>query len=305
VITVVIVLPDGFPDLVAVIIEDWNWDQLPKTNSDIWNSLLYPIFLGENIRSAQAGYAEKVLAPHLTMGAAQRAQSDPNWSKAVLSVINAELNVIRGTPGEGFKRAVLENVRESITELARTLSTALQFFKTHNVSVQKIRQIRNSRDETITLVDYAAREIYNVGYTKAVLWLYDCGIADDLAPPNSQNQRFLAECGYSGFGWSRHGVAETWQIFAPLCQRMREVADIVSRELKKQITAKQAQLAAWYLESCRGLPGMTRHGRQLTPTVLISFLESRSWSIDDLAKKLGDIERLEELGEELRDFVTP
>lgn len=265
-----------------------------------------PFFLGENIRSAQAWYAKKVLAPHLTMTDAQRARSDPNWSRGILRVIDAELNAIQRTPGEGLKRAILENVRRSITsDLAETLYTALQFFRTHNVDVQKIRRIRNSHQETINLVDYAAREIHNVGYTKAVLWLYDCGIADDLAPPNTQNRRFLTECGYSGFGWSRYGMAEDRQIFAPLCKSMCEVANIVSEQLKRKepVTAKQVQLAAWYLESCRGLPGMGRYGNRLSPKVLLSFLESRGWDIDDLSEKLGDVERVGDLGEELRNFV--
>jgi hypothetical protein len=84
---------------------------------------------------------------------------------------------------------------------------------------------------------------------------------------------------------------------------MREVASFVSTRLKKPVTTKQAQLAAWYLESCRGLPGMERRRRRLTPRVLLDFLESRGWNIDDLSGRLGDVERLEDLGEELRSFV--
>ena len=99
-------------------------------------------------------------------------------------------------------------------------------------------------------------------------------------------------------------MAEDWQIFAPLCKSMREVADIVSKRLNKPITARQTQLAAWYLESCRGLPGMVRR-RRLTPRLLLNFVESRGWDIDDLDERLGDIEKLEELGEELRNFVKP
>jgi hypothetical protein len=300
-------LPEGFPKLVAVVIKDWGWDVLPRKESDIWDAFINPIFLGENVRSAQAGYAKEVLAPYLTMRDAQRARSDPNWSRGILKLIDAELNAIRGRPGEGLKRAILENIRGGITsDLTETLYTALQFFRTHNINVQEIRRIRNNRDETINLVDYAAREIHNVGYTKAVLWLYDCGIADDLAPPNAQIRRFLTGCGYSGFGWSRgYGVPEDPVIFAPLCQRMREVAEIVSRQLKrkKAVTAKQVQSAAWYLESCRGLPGMIGRGRRLTPKVLLDFLKSRGWEIGDLSERLGDVERLEDLGEELRSFL--
>ncbi|MBA7504856.1 hypothetical protein ES706_03514 [subsurface metagenome] len=312
-----VTLPKGFSDLVGVVIEDWGWGELPKKNSDIWDALLYPIFLGETVRSAQAGYVKKVLDPFLKVGAAQTAGSDPDWSRRVLAAIETELNTIRGTPGKGLKMAILKIVQEKVGppnyDLGRTLHGTLQFFKAHNINVQKIKRIRNDRKETGDLIAYAAYEIHDVGLTKAVLWLYDCGIADDFAPPNAQNRRFLEECGYdfklpkysAAKGWQTPSMAEDRQIFAQLCQYMREVANLVSRQLKKPITAKQAQLAAWYLESCRGLPGMERRRRRLTPRVFLNFLESRGWNIDNLSERLGNVERLEDLGEELRSFVSP
>lgn len=295
-----IVLPEGFPSLVAAVIEDWGWDELPPKDSEIWDALLGPIFLGRDIRAAQASYVKKVLDPYLTQSEAKRARNNI-WGEKVLRVIDAELGAIRDTPGEGFKRGILENVQRSIDSkgLVETLCTAFQFFEDYNVDVDKIKQIRDDRNKTIELADHATREIHNVGYIKAVLWLYNCGIAEDLAPPNSQNRRFLKECDPS----FRDEGDEDRIIFAPLCQHMREVAKLVSGQLNKTITAKQAQLAAWYLETCRGLPGMERHRRRLTPKVLLDFLESCGWDVDDMGKRLDDVEQLGNLGEELRNFL--
>jgi hypothetical protein len=296
-------LPEGLPHLVAVTIENWDWDRLPQRDADVWDALLYPVFLGRTIRSAQANYVKRVLDPLLKRNAARAVRTDPNWSRTILRRIDTELGSIAGTPGEGFKRAILNTVAQDAQNLnlSRTLDTALSFFEGHGIGVELIRRIQNDSRQTKELVDYATREIHNVGYIKAVIWMYDCGIAYDLVPPNSHIRRFLAECGYPGFGWSRD-EAEDWQIFALACRRMSEVAQEVSGHLRQPITAKQAQAAVWYLQSCRGLLPRN-YSRRLSPRVLSNFLESLRWNIDELANRLGDVEQLEGLMEDLKVFL--
>lgn len=131
--------------------------------------------------------------------------------------------------------------------------------------------------------------------------MHDCGLAYDLVPPNSHIRRFLAECGYPGFGWSRE-EPEDWQIFTLVCDKMRDVARQVSEVLGRPISAKQAQAAVWYLQCCRGLLSRNYSGK-LSPQALIDFLETRRWSVDELDERLGDVEQLEELTEDLRNFL--
>lgn len=299
-------LPKGFSDLVAITIENWDWDVLPEEDVEVWNALLYPVFLGRTVRSAQANYVKEVLDPYLTMGAVQAVRTDAYWSKKVMRTINLELGSIAGTPGEGLKKAILNTVAQDVQNLnlSRTLDTALSFFERFDVNVAKIRNIRNDDNETKELVDYATREIYNVSYIKAVLWLYDCGIAYNLVPPNSHVKRFLAECGYPGFGWSRDGEPEDWQIFALACNKMSEVAMQVATELNQHISAKQAQAAVWYLQTCRGLLPR-KYARQLSPRNLIKFLQNQRWDIGQLAVRLSDVEKLEGLTEDLKNFLEP
>ena len=208
-------LPEGFSNLVATSIENWDWDVLPKEDTQVWDALLYPVFLGRTVRSAQAGYVKEVLDSYIKMDVAQAVRADPYWSEKVLKRINSKLGSISGTLGEGLKRAILNTVAQDVRNLnlSRTLDTALSFFERYGIDVDRIRSIRNSDSGTRELVDYATREIYNVSYIKAVLWLYDCGIAYNLVPPNSHIKRFLADCGYRRFDWSRD-QPEDWQIFA-------------------------------------------------------------------------------------------
>jgi len=297
-------LPEGFSDFVAITIENWDWDVLPEEDAEVWNELLYPVFLGRTVRSAQASYVKEVLDSYLVMEAAQTARTDPYWSKKVMKTINSELASISGTLGEGFKRAILNTVAQDVQNLnlSRTLDTALSFFERFNIGVEKIKSIRNDDSRTKELVDYATREIYNVSYIKAVIWLYDCGIAYNLVPPNSHVKRFLAECGYPGFGWSRNGEPEDWQIFALACNKMSEVAMQVAAELNQHISAKQAQAAVWYLQTCRGLLPR-KYARQLSPRTLIDFLQDQRWDISELAVRLSDVEKLEGLTEDLKNFL--
>jgi len=229
--------------------------------------------------------------------------TDPAWSKKALKVINIELGSIQGTLGEGFKRAILQiaSLEVENLDLSRTIDTALKFFNKHHVNVQEIKSLQNDKKGTLDLVDFAAHEIYKVRYIKGVLWLYNCGIAKDLVPPNAHVVRFLDECGYPGFEWSKE-MPEDWQMFTPACNKMCDVAKQVENELKREITPKQAQAAVWYLQTCRGL--LPRgYRKQLTPLLLIDFLKSWKWSIRTLNDRLGDVEQLESLAANLKTFL--
>lgn len=179
--------------------------------------------------------------------------------------------------------------------------SALNFFNKYKIDVQKITHLQHNYGATLDLTDLAAREIHNVRYIKAVLWLYGCGITEDLVPPNAHVTRFLHECGYPGFGWARD-KPDDWQIFTPACNCMRDVAKQVSVELKHSITPKQAQAAVWYLQACKGLLP-TNYKKKLTPITLIDFLRTHSWSIQQLNNRLEDVELLENLASSLKDFL--
>lgn len=297
-------LPEGFYDLVALVVKNWDWDVLPEEDREVWDALLYPVFLGRTVRSAQASYVKEVLDSYLRMEAVEAVRTDAHWSERVMETISSELGSIGGSAGEGLKSAILNTVAQDVQNLnlSRTLDTALSFFERYGISVAEIRNVRNNDNRTKELVDYATREIYNVSYIKGVLWLYDCGIAYNLVPPNSHVKRFLAECGYPGFGWSRD-QPEDWQIFALACAKMSEVAWQVATELERPITPKQAQAAVWYLQTCRGLLSR-KYARRLSPQSLLTFLDNQRWDIDELARRVTDVEELENLTDDLKRFLS-
>lgn len=296
------VLPQGFSDLVGLVLEDWTWDELPSEDGEIWNALIYPIFLGATVRTAQANYIKECLWDFLECEAARLVPNDPIWSRRVMARVNQELQTIRGTPGEGLKRAILTIASKEIQDLhlSRTIGDALNFFNDTGLNAQMIIDLQNDYSNTQEIVDLAARSIHNVRYVKAVLWLYSCGIAEDLVPPNNHVTRFLDECGYPGFGWSSE-PADDSQVFTPACRYMRDVAAQVGIDLNRTVTPKQAQAAVWYLQTCRGLL-TTNRKRQFTPAALIDFLDIQRLTINQLNANLDDIENLENFSAQLNTF---
>jgi hypothetical protein len=294
-------LPDGFSDLVDLVIQDWDWDNLPKTNSDIWDALLYPIFLGRSVRSAQAAYAKDIMSHMIDYASAKKIPTDPVWSKKASALIDMELGAIRGTPGEGLKKAILEYVRQEVVSLSlsRTIGGALEFFEKNGICVKKIASLKDDEKNTNELVA-GIDKVFNVGIIKGVLWLYSCGIAKDLVPPNNHTITFLDDCGYPGFSWSRNPPAD-WIRYAPACKAMKDVAQKVSAELEKQVTPKQTQFAAWYLQTSKGL--LTGHKSWLTPKLLIEYLDSRRLTIEKFNKILDNVEELEKTGMDLKSFL--
>lgn len=294
-------IPDGFPELVSLVLEDW--DDLKTEDSGIWDAFLYPVFLGATIRSAQAYYMREVLHDFLEFKVVQKMKNDPIWSKKILKALNTRLSSIKGTPGEGFKKAILKAAIQQVEslDLSRTIGDALSFFGKYKINAAKITNLQNNYRGTLNLVDLAAREIFNFRYVKSVLWLYGCGIAEDIVPPNAHVTRFLDECGYPGFGWSRD-LPSDWQVFAPACKYMREVANQVSLDLGVSVTPKQAQAAVWYLQACRGL-FPTGYKSKLTPVKLVDFLRVQKWNIHNLSIRLDDVEQLEDLALALKTLL--
>jgi hypothetical protein len=295
-------MPIGFSNLVELVLVNWDWDILPKKDNEVWDALLSTVFLGENVRSAQAGYVKGVLGDSLEYTSAHLVNSS-NWSKKILNILEAELNSITGTPGEGYKKAILQSVilQTKNLELSRTVFDALNFFKANKVGSQMVKSLENDKKASLELVADVADSIFNVRYIKAILWLYGCGIARDLAPPNAHVTKFLDECGFPGYGWSQN-PPEDWQIVTLVCGHMQQIAQQLTNETKKPITVKKAQAAIWYLQTCRGL--LPRgHKRQFTPADLVDFLKNHKWSINELDRKLSNVEELQHVASELKAFL--
>jgi len=296
-------LPPCFSELVELSLERWDWDEKPRSIDEIWSSLMSQIFLGPTVRSAQANYIQDVLNPFISYNNAPNVDNR-DWSIEVLSHLQNERNIIRNTPGEGLKSAILTVTEQEVADLnlSRTIFDSLNFFRTNRITVRKIYQLERDSTETKNLVYSASKNIHNVALTKAVLWLYGCGIAHELVPPNTHIVSFLNQYKYIDVGWDSNSWPPDWQLFAECCNEMTSIAGLVALDLDRPVSAKQAQAAVWYLQTCRGL--ISRNNRiKMNPCRLIDFLNYQHWEIKDLENAILDVELIGDLETSLNSFL--
>lgn len=296
-------LPNRFSELVELSIIDWDWDQLPDSMENIWDALMSQIFLGPTVRTAQATYIKQVLEPLICYSAAPDVNQS-GWSNVVLSHLHNVKNSIRNTPNESQKRAIISLTEQDVEDLklSRTIYDSLIFFKQNRINVHRIHQLMGDTSETENLAYSASKNIYNVALTKAVLWLYGCGIAQDLVPPNTHVVGFLNQYSCIDLGWDSSKWPPDWQLFSICRNKVNEISITVARDLGKDVSSKQVQASIWYLQTCRGLLSRGNRGK-MNPDKLISYLEYQNWSIKDLEEHIVDIELLEDLEASLNSFM--
>ncbi len=250
--------------------------QLPRRTSQIWDALIYPAFLGRGMRSAQAAYLSELLGRHLDYAHRTAARSDPGWGGRIQADIDAERRgVPPGSVGARFKRPALASAERLSRhgDLANMVCTADSFFRTNGVTSAFVTAIASDRPRQMDLVTSAAADIAQFGPVKAVLWLHDFGLGRELAPPNLHIRHFLHEHGFRDA--SLDDDAESLHALTVVCQRMREVANDVSRELGRAVSVRLCQHAAWLWETCRGLLALHHKASRLTVRRLLEFLDSR------------------------------
>lgn len=306
-------LPSKFPALVGAVIDTWKESELPANKEEIWEALMYPMFLGQNVRSAQASYIKNVLSNYVSMEEARKLGEESGWRDRVLEKINSKLINIDGTLGEGYKSGILNSVKNQVEnyELSRSLLDGVNYIDDNNIDAQKVEDLKFDRDQQIKLVVLASQNVHNVGLIKSVLWFYNCGIAKRLAPPNSHVKGFLKDCNVSlSFNDLTEeeievlgGKNRARGILYSVSDKMEEVTQKVESNLSKPLTVREVQSAVWFLQTCKKLDRVKYLHTDVTPERLLKFLDEHNWNMSDLSERLNDVERLDGVGEKLRNFL--
>lgn len=274
----------------------------PKDTTEIWNGLIYPFFLGPRTKSAQTVYVSDVLYDWVEYSVAVRSLTDSSWSKKMLDDIKSELKSIRGSPGEGHKRVILSATSTTVRkgELVRTIADAYGFFSKKKIDPTSMKKMENDKAQQSKFIAEAVDSIYGFGIVKSVFWLYGMGIGHQLVPTNLHVRKFLRSCGYKETAFLND--TPDLYTFAPACKRMQEVASNVSTSLGRTVTPKVCQHSAWLFYACKGLLSRSKAGL-LTFKTLLDYLDSRSWTPETLDDVLGNIERVDDLADDLAAFL--
>lgn len=292
-----VTLPSSYEELVSRFKPEKE-GFLPTSYDEIWDGLVFSLFLGPRSKSAQTVYVSEVLHNWVECKAAVKSLTDSNWSKNVLADIKLELSSISGSQGEGHKRAALKSISTVVRkgELVRTIADAHDFLSRKGISTKSMKKMENDKARQMEFVVEVSDSIFGFGIVKSVFWLYSMGIGYEVVPTNPHVRKFLRSCGYSDSAFLRD--TPDLYTFAPACKRMKEVALDVSSSIDTTVTPKICQHAAWLYYACKSLipRSMTR---DLTFGTLLDFLDSNGWTPDVFDGILGDIERIDDVARDL------
>ncbi len=262
------------------------------------------VFLGSIVKTSQASYIKRTLEPYISYKNAPRVD-EIGWKDEVINFLNEQEKLNKNTLGEGSKKAIIITTKSLVDDLtlSRTVFDALNFFKENRITVRRIHRLENDISNTENLVYAASKKIHNVALTKAVIWLYGCGIARDLVPPNTHVVRFLNQYCDLGLDWNSNKWPPREHLFSRCRNKVGNISNEISPVLNQQASNKQVQSAIWYLQTCKGLITNNYNKGKLSPRKLISFIDSQNWSIKDLETHIVDIELFDDLSEYLNNYL--
>lgn len=285
--------------------DDWGRGP-PSSKSKLWDSFVFPILLGLNKRSAQAVYGKRVLEDLLDFEQALATKEDDTWTSRVREQLEVERQRIEGSPGEGYKRAMVDYIdgRLEGADLVRSVFTAARFVD-EDVDPKHLRAIREDFDAefeyALTSVDQG--EIHGIGYVKFVIWLHSIDSGVRLTPPNGLIQRTLK---YKDIDVPAPiGTGDEKRIqFGETCTATKQVRDALQDEIAEDLWEREVQNAAWLLGTTRSLlTGDQSAKRKLDASALLDFVQETDRSIGGLNSELADVEALQAFGSDLRTFL--
>jgi len=300
--------PEGFSDLVRRVLEEdpAASQHLPRKMDKIWENFVWGVFLDQNRLEAEANYVYDVVDDARLFEPSTVKRLGIKWGERVHEVCQKELRNVAGR-----KRGILQAVTlpSSVEKATRCILECVSYFET--LSPELIRERTKTLEGTNDLVAEIAypqseAHIFNIGLTKTILWLQSFGLGNHLCPPSRQAMNFVEEDLGVRLGREFEDDMGVWAYyFAPFLSQITKVKEEVEKSLKITITERDIGKAIWYYKSCQTLVASLRQGlkSRLTPKVLLEFLDTRRWTLPDLAERLTDIDEIDSLREDLKRFI--
>lgn len=298
-------LPDGFIDLVEKIREENPLEQHSLKNKSmekLWEDFTWVIFLDNNRNIAEVTYINKVLWDE---GLLDRKwilnNSQQDWVDKTKTFISKYVK-----RQNGRKKGALNGLLSDLSMPAQSLKQSAIFFKDKDVSPKFLRTVtvdKNSIDKFLGEMSFQPNpltgrinpyKINKIGITKALLWLQIYGLTKDYCPPSRQIKDFVES-------WMKKDSSLIHNDF----QYILYMRDFNKNEVKPIIlesTTRDAGLAVWYWKSTQNLlKGKVK--KQLTPKKLLMYLDLEKLSLDKLDGTLSNIDKIDDLANDIKEFL--
>ncbi len=306
-------LPEGLIELIKRVIKE-DASSIPqskkgKENKNPWKSFVWYAFLSNNRINADVTYIVNTLEgrPVLEKQWVQ-AHTRSEWKTDTARYINDELNALRS----GRKKGTLEGLLKDLDDPIFTLRGFADWLDKESVNLSYLKA--KTKDEKSTK-DFIAEltyqpqsgnpnKLYGVGLTKLILWLQYYGMADSFCPPSRQVQDFVDyDVRHLTYLQRKQqqipGLPMDWGYVLKMQEfHKKEILPTV-----KTATVRDTGVAVWYWKIVQGLLKGSKYTRLLSSHMLLGYLDSRSLTLPKLVEQIDDIDKIDELTADVKDFL--
>lgn len=310
-------LPEGFIDLVKLVIKEDSSStrKIPKTAADIWYSFLWGVFLNGIRIDAEINYMHEIFTENNLLDL--DVVSNLTVEELKESIRKYAKNKLKGSRVEGRKKATIKLLlnEEELTKTAKSIKEMSIYFTENEVSRKFLEgKTRNEKDTEKFIGELSYKDdtkIFGVGTVRAILWLQPFGLSNDFCPPSTQVMNFVDEDIEKKDYMERKkrgkyyddidNKIRDWEYIV----KVRNLTRNVINPVIKNATPRDVGKAIWYFKSTQSLLSKLREGLKdkFTPRTLLEFIKEQKFTLENLAENIGDINNVNELTKDLRQFV--
>lgn len=290
--------PNGFEELVDMVEAYREKPQFVKNDEEVWDRFCWSLLLGGNRNESQVNFVYGKLYDY---GLFYRKNLNPDWLSEARECLSIEKEMINEPNAKG-KIAAINKIKAEIENIETALKSADEIFERMGINASYLKSIKDDKIEEDKLLCQIASQdetkcikfgqlkpehrnkIYWVAYTKAILWLHECGLGLNYIPNNNHSINFLDECDTK---FNTPNKADFWVIQG----RIREFCNYIQRDIYF------LGLSLWYYGATKSLIKSKKNKQLYSPKKLLNIMKDNDLNIGCLSNMLGNIEKIEELEE--------
>jgi hypothetical protein len=301
---------DGLDLLLARVLAEYPAGHpiIPSKATELWDDFARNAFITGEAPDSYTNYVYGLLK---SSGLIQRGSiSSGTWIADSKSAMKKALVGADSRRGQAIKFYISGDTLDNI---GNSLSSGDGYFGAAGLSKPWLASRTGtaaSTDDLVAEIAYpnSPSHVYYYGLTKTVLWLHSYNLASHLAPNSNQVKKFLRDLtGTEPDDPRERDAIIFWSdYFARYITPLKSAAASLGATLKKPLTVRDVQLAAWVLYSTKNLlkERPLKVSRKLTARTLEGYMHSDALNLGQLIERIGDIDLIDPYASDLYSFLS-
>jgi hypothetical protein len=303
-------LPKGFIDLIKKVIKEYPLEQDPLDKAELWKDFTWCVFVKGDIRTnADINYIHETL---WNAGILEKElilkKDEQEWIELTKKFLNVKIPSL-----DGNKRGALSGLM--LTKDIKCLKEAALFFDRNNMSANFLRSKTIDKNTTDNFLNQITSQpessyitgksnldkIFNIGLTKAILWLQTYGLTKDYCPPSGQIKSFVNN-EIKKLSWFQKKTSNLsdWEYILLIRNfNKKEIIPVIP-----EATTRDTGLAIWFWKTAQTLLTGSRLKNEFTPIKLLEFMKSNGIDLLELNERMSNIDKVKELTDNIKEFLN-